>query len=116
MSKAYFNETDKIASASWPAWTHEQQNLITDILNDKGYNICCVSRIGCDRKCHDAWLVERDDIPRLIEQLFRQRITVEVQAEGRGKASINFCYDYSAAHILSAVKRFHRNNNRRVLV
>lgn len=110
MSRSYFTEDTKLAKSPFQRWTIDDCLLIEDILLDKGYYISCVSRVGCDRKYHDAWEVERADVPRLIEQLFRQRITVEVQAEGHGKASINFVYDYDASTIKEAVKKFWKNN------
>ena len=116
MSESYFNETQKLASANFPKWTFQECMLIHDILREKGYLVNCVSRIGCDRKYHDAWQVYRADVPRLIEQLFRQRFTVEVQAEGHGMASINFCYDYHAETVIAAVKRFWKNNNEETMV
>ena len=109
MSRSYFTEDQKLAYSPFPKWTYKETNTMRRILENKGYSIRIVSRIGCDRKYHDAWEVERKDIPQLIEQLFRQRIVVEVQAEGHGKASINFVYDYSASSIINAVTRFQIN-------
>ena len=109
MSMPYFTEEAKLCNPEFPKWTGKQCTRMEEILREKGYNIMTCSRIGCDMKYHDAWQVNRKDIPRLIEQLFRQRIVVEVQAEGHGKASINFCYDYHAKHILGVVSRFQRN-------
>ena len=109
MSRSYFTEDQKMAYSPYPAWTFDESAMIRDILYEKGYFVNIVARVGCDRHYHDAWLVQRRDIGRLIEQLFRQRIVVEVQAEGHGEASINFCYDYEGAHIIRCVKRFHRN-------
>lgn len=110
MSEPYFTEDMKLVKVHFPKWTLSECMIMHHILKEKGYVMNCVSRIGCDGKYHDAWEVERADVPRLIEQLFRQRITVEVQAEGHGKASINFVYDYAAETILSACKRFWKNN------
>lgn len=114
MTRSYFDETAKLATSPWPKWTLDECDTIRETLDSKGYFINCVSRIGCDRKYHDAWEVERTDVPRLIEQLFRQRITVEVQAEGSYKASINFVYDYAASDIIDAVKRFQKNKEAKV--
>lgn len=109
MTRAYFTENEKMYTPKFPAWSMDAKLHIEEILQDKGYPVSVVARVGCDRKYHDAWQVEREDIPRLVEQLFRQRIAVEVQAEGHGKASINFVYDYSESQILAAVSRFRRN-------
>ena len=110
MGRSYFTEDAKLARSPWPKWTISECLLMEEILRKKNYHVNCgVNRIGRDHKFHDAWQVERKDIPRLIEQLFRQRIAVEVQAEGHGKASINFIYDYHAAHILDCVKKFWKN-------
>lgn len=109
MSRPYLTEDAKMFKAPVTRWSFEECGMIHEILMDKGYLVNCVSRIGCDRKYHDAWQVEREDIPQLIEQLFRQRLVVEVQAEGKYKASINFVYDYYAETILDAVRRFQKN-------
>lgn len=109
MTESYFTEDQKMYTSNFPKWNFDECYLIQEILHDKGYFMNCVLRVGCDRKYHDAWQVEREDVPRLVEQLFRQRLVVEVQAEGHGKASINFVYDYQADTIISAVKRFWRN-------
>lgn len=109
MTEPYPTEDQKMVKTNYPKWNFDQQASIHNILKDKGYVVNCVSRVGCDREYHDAWQVDREDIPRLIEELFRQRIVVEVQAEGNHKASINFCYDYHADTILAAVERFRKN-------
>lgn len=115
MSRPYLTEDAKMFQAPREAWTLEECCMIQEILYSKGYLVNCVSRVGCDRRYHDAWQVEREDIPQLIEQLFRQRLVVEVQAEGKYKASINFVYDYYAETILDAVRRFQKNNKCDVL-
>lgn len=112
MTQEYLDETAKLAQSPWPSWSISESRTMHDELYAKGYWVNCVYRIGCDRKYHDAWQVERADIPRLIEQLFRHRFVVEVQAEGKGMASINFCYDYSASSVIRAVKKFWKNNRR----
>jgi len=116
MSESYFTEDAKLAKSPFPAWNPEQCETIRETLLEKGYWMNNVSRLGCDRQWHDAWRVERADIPRLVEELFKRRIAVEVQAEGHGKASIIFVYDYSAEQIIDAVKRFWKNNNEETLV
>ena len=108
MTQAYFTEDQKMAHIHYPQWTPDECYQMHEILESKGYNVNCVYRVGCDRKFHDAWQIPREDIPRVIEELFRQRITVEVQAEGNGMASVNFVYDYHASTILDAVSRFRR--------
>lgn len=108
MNKEYFTENQKFGKLSNPRWNRDDQTTIHETLLDKGYLVNCVSRVGCDMKYHDAWQVYREDVPALIEQLFRQRLTVEVQAEGSYKASINFVYDYHAETILDAISRFQR--------
>ena len=111
MSRAYFGEEDKLVYSPYPKWTMKECDKIARIMNlEKDYPINCVSRIGSDRKWHDAWQVQREDVGRIIEQCFRQRLVVEVQAEGKGKASINFVYDYAGATIIQAVGRFQKNN------
>lgn len=112
MSRAYFNETAKLYTITDDSnkWTLEDDFELMTTLYDKGYENHTCARLGCDRNYHNAILVQRDDIPRLIEQCFRQRLNVEVQAEGHGKASIIFVYDYGPKELLAAVRKFHRNN------
>ena len=109
MSRPYFTEDQKMVYSHAPKWNWKESNTITSYLHNRGYYVNIVSRVGCDREWHDAWLCQRKDVPRLIEQLFRQRIVVEVQAEGHGEASINFVYDYPASQIIEAVSRFQLN-------
>ena len=110
MSRSYFNESHKMYRVkNVPKWTWDEQTQMQEILFNKGFLVSTVSRVGCDRKYHDAWQVQRTDVPQLIEELFRQRFTVEVQSEGSYKASINFCYDYPGESVISAVKRFRKN-------
>lgn len=109
MSRSYFTEDQKMVHSPFPKWTKKEQYFIQDVLYHKGFLVNCVSRVGCDRKYHDAWQVNREDVPQLIEELFRQRLVVEIQAEGSYKASINFVYDYAACTIIDAVRRFRKN-------
>lgn len=109
MSRSYFTEDQKVFTTPFAKWTFDECLTIHEIMYEKGYHMNCVSRMGSDRKYHDAWQVEREDVPRLVEQLFRQRLVFEAQAEGHGKASINFVYDYSAETIINAVSRFWKN-------
>jgi len=111
MSRSYFTEDDKMVMSPFPRWTHNECNNIQFILHKKGYEVNIVSRVGCDRKRHDAWLVPRKHVPFIVEQLFRQRLVVEVQAEGKLQASINFVYDYSAITIIEAVSRFQKRRD-----
>ena len=110
MTEPYYTEDQKMYKpAKVPSWSWEACNQIKDILYKKGYLVNTVSRVGCDRKAHHALQVRRENIPQLIEELFRQRMVVEVQAEGKGMASINFVYDYSAESVIDAVKKFRKN-------
>lgn len=110
MTESYFTEDQKMAGSPWEPWSIDACYKMQVAMDEKGYPIQCVSRVGCDRKYHDAWQVNREDVPRLIEQLFRQRFAVEVQAEGHGKASINFCYGYHEDDVLRAISRFWKND------
>ena len=110
-SRAYFTEDQKARKPIRIPWTWEEQTAIHEILRDKGYVVNCVSRVACDGKPHDAWQVDRDDVPQLVEELFRQRLVAEFQAEGHGKAGIIFGYDFYASTIIDAVSRFRRNRN-----
>lgn len=116
MSRSYFTEDAKLAYSPWKPWSISECTQMHEILLEKGYFVNCVLRMGCDRKYHDAWHVRRADVPRLIEQLFRQRFTIEVQAEGHGMASINFVYDYNAGDVIAACRRFWKNNNKETMV
>ena len=114
MTEPYFTEDQKLLKPKREAWNMNDQQNMSEIAKDKGYQINIVSRFGCDRKAHDAWHVPRADVGRLIEQLFRQRIPVEVQAEGHHKASIIFVYDHRAETILSALSNFQKNKEEKV--
>jgi len=116
MTESYYTEDKKLAKFEVPRWSFDECMTMQEILMEKGYLVNCVSRIGCDRNYHDAWHVYRADVGRLVEELFKRRIAVEVQAEGKGMASINFVYDYSAQQIISAVKKFWKNNNEGTMV
>lgn len=109
MSRAYFTEDQKLVRFQRVAWTFDECILMSELMETKGYQISAASRFGCDRQPHDAWQVERKDIPQLIEQLFRQRIPVEVQAEGKGKAGIIFVYDNTASQVINAIGMFQKN-------
>ena len=111
MSRSYFTEDDKMVLSPYPRWTYNEIKTMEFILHKKDYEVNIVSRVGCDRKRHDAWLVPRKHVPFIIEQLFRQRLVVEVQAEGKLQASINFVYDYSAVQVIEAVSRFQKRRN-----
>ena len=111
MSRSYYTENQKLTSLSnVEPWTADECYTIRETLYQKGYFTNCVSRIGADKKWHDAWQVERKDVPRLVEQLFRQRLVAEFQAEGHDLACIIFSYDYPAETIIDAVARFQNNN------
>lgn len=115
MTEAYFTEDQKLVRFPRVAWTDDDCYTIKDILSNKGYPINCVSRLGCDRQPHDAWEIQRKDVGAIVEQLFRQRIPVEVQAEGHGKASVIFVYDNNIAQVIDAVGMFQRNKRRRAI-
>lgn len=116
MSRSYFTEDQKLVSLNVPNWTMDDCLTIRNILQDKGYFTNCVNRIGADGKWHDALQVYRADVPRLVEQCFRQRLVAEFQAEGHDLASIIFSYDYAAETIISCVSRFQKNNNEETMV
>ena len=109
MSKSYFTEGAKMVKVNFPKWSMDECMDIHEILLGKGYFVNTVSRCGCDGRYHDALQVQREDVPQLVEQCFRQRLVAEYQAEGHGKANIIFVYDYHASTIIDAVRRFQRN-------
>ena len=109
MSRSYLTEDAKLVKVNFPKWNSNDCETIRETLYTKGYFTNCVLRIGSDGKYHDALQVEREDVPQLVEQLFRQRLVAEFQAEGKYKASINFVYDYAAETIIDAVRRFQKN-------
>lgn len=106
MNRSYLTEDAKLIKMVFPRWSAKDCETIRETLYTKGYFTNCVLRIGSDGKYHDALQVEREDVPQLVEQLFRQRLVAEYQAEGNYKASINFVYDYAAETIIDAVRRF----------
>ncbi len=111
MSRSYFSQDQKLVSlTNQEPWSIDDCYCITDILYGKGYFVNCVSRIGADKKWHDSWHIKREDAPKLVEQLFRQRLVAEFEAEGHDMAAVIFSYDYPAETIISAVKRFQKNN------
>ena len=109
MSRSYFTEDQKMVKVQFPKWTWKECDIIRETLYEKGYFVNCVSRIGADRKWHDALQVERADAPQLVEQLFRQRLVAEFQAEGKYHAAIIFSHDFAAETIIDAVGRFQKN-------
>lgn len=111
MSRSYFTEDQKLTTLNVERWSFDDCYTIHDIFHEKGYLVNCVSRIGADKKWHDAFHVYRKDVPRFVEQLFRQRLVAEYQAEGHGMAAIIFSHEYSAETIIDAVSRFQKNNN-----
>ena len=115
MSRSYFTEDQKMVRIDFPKWTWDEQDIIRDTLMDKGFFTNCVSRIGADGKSHDALQVRREDVPQLVEELFRQRLVAEFQAEGKYNASIIFSHNFAAETIIEAVARFRKNNRREKL-
>lgn len=110
MSRAYHTEDQKLVSlANVENWSWDDCFEIRNILEDKGYSVNCVLRIGADGEFHDALEVDRVDAPRLVEQLFRQRLVAEFQGEGHWKAAIIFSHDYPAETIIRKVGRFQKN-------
>ena len=59
--------------------------------------------------------MERADVPQLVEQLFRQRLVAEFQAEGKYHAAIIFSHDFAAETSINAVSRFQKNKRSDVL-
>ena len=114
MTQSYFTEDQKLVKYNFPKWTMEECDIIRETLWNKGYFVNCVSRIGADGEWHDALQVEREDVPQLVEQFFRQRLVAEYQAEGSYKASIIFSYNYSAETIIASIKRFQKNKEEKV--
>ena len=111
MSRSYHTEDQKLVKVQFPKWTWKECDIIRETLYEKGYFVNCVSRIGADMKWHDALQVERADAPQLVEQLFRQRLVAEFQAEGKYHAAIIFSHDFAAETIIDAVGRFQKNKS-----
>ena len=109
MSRSYFTEDQKLVKMNFPKWTWDEQDIIRDTLWSKGFFTNCVLRIGADGKNHDALQVRREDVPQLVEELFRQRLVAEFQAEGRYNASIIFSHNFAAETIIEAVQKFRKN-------
>ncbi len=111
MTEPYPTEDQKFVKLKREPWNFEECDKINKILFEKGYGINCVSRLGADLKWHDALQIKRDDAPQLLEQLFRQRLVAEWQAEGSGKAAIIFSHNYKAETIIAAIARFQKKQN-----
>lgn len=116
MTQSYFTEDQKLTTSLAKRWSFDECLQIHELFREKGYHVNCVSRIGADKRWHDAFHVYRADVPRFVEQLFRQRLTAEFQAEGHGMAAIIFSHDYSAETIIRKVSRFQKNNNKETCV
>lgn len=109
MSRPYLTREEKLTLPRYPFWTVDETEKMRKILFKKGYPVIVITtRLGCDKEEHDAWIVPRVDVGVFIEQLSRQRLTVEVEAEGSMQSALTFVYDYKGEDVLKAVRRFQR--------
>lgn len=106
MSSSYFNEYQKTVQPTVRKPNFWDMDAVCDMENlfyTKGYRyITCNIRRDHNGINHNTWIVPREHIGLLVEFLFRQRIIVEVEAIGKGKANIIFVCDESYGQL----KRF----------
>ena len=109
MSKPYLSQEEKLSQPHFPLWSHQGSEEMRSILHRKDYHIIVpTTRKGYDGKEHNSWVVYRKDIPKFIEQLFRQRINVEVEAIGQFEADIIFVSDPKESEMIRIVKKFRK--------
>lgn len=100
----------EMAEATWkkPSWTSDEAMEMTEKFMKKNRCVNCFPRIGYDGCWHNAWQVPRRDIQDYLEQLFFERITVQVQADKHMIASIIFINDESAVKLHDVIKSIPR--------
>ncbi|MBQ2653050.1 MAG: hypothetical protein IJF83_05800 [Methanobrevibacter sp.] len=109
MSRPYLTIEDKFIQPHYALWSHEASEKIKSTLMKKGYFIIVpTTRKGYDNKEHNSWVVYRKEIGVILEQLFRQRVNVEVEATGTFEADIIFVSDPHETDMLKIVKRFQK--------
>ena len=110
MSKPYINDCQKIVAnggiSSWEAnWNEDDRQEIHDAFYKKGYRVYALSRFDHTATAHDALIISRWDVGILMEYLFQQRITVEIEAEGREEVGLILVYNTSAEDILKNIRK-----------
>ena len=110
MSRSYMNDTQKILlnggmNDFLANWTCKQRQQVHDEFYKKGYRVYALSRFDHTATAHDALIISRFDVGPIMEYLFQQRITVEVEAEGREEVSLILVYNNSAEDVLKNIKR-----------
>ena len=109
MSKPYLSEEEKLCQPHYPLWSHESTETMRTILHKKNYHVIVpTTRKGYDGREHNSWVIYRKDIPKFIEQCFRQRLNIEVEAIGQFEADIIFVSDPSEEQMLKLVRRFQK--------
>lgn len=110
MSKPYINDSQKIISnggiTSWSAnWNTSERQQIHDLFYRKGYRVYALTRFDHNAVAHDALIISRWDVSVIIEYLFQQRITVEIEAEGREEVGLILVYDNTVEDILKNIRK-----------
>lgn len=110
MSKPYINDSQKIISnggiTSWSAnWNTSERQQIHDLFYRKGYRVYTLTRFDHNAVAHDALIISRFDVGTIMEYLFQQRITVEIEAEGREEVSLILVYDNPVEDIIKNIKK-----------
>ena len=109
MSHAYFNEYQKTiqpVKRNPKFWNMDQIADMESKFYSKGYRfVTCNLRADHNGALHNAWTVPREHVGLLIEFLFKQRIMVETESIGKGKANIIFVCDESASRFKEFIGR-----------
>ncbi|DBA59570.1 TPA_asm: hypothetical protein CBHJFHIM_00009 [Methanobrevibacter gottschalkii virus vir075] len=110
MSKAYMTDFDKVMlndgiKGNKCSWSMSDMDNVISAFDEKGYLVSVLSRLDSHAVMHDALIVNRYDIPIILEYLFQQRICVEVEAEGREEVSLIFVYNTPVEVLLDNIKK-----------
>lgn len=110
MSKPYITDSEKIRAnggiTSWSAtWDLDERQDVHDAFYRKGYRVYALTRFDHNAVSHDALIISRWDVAVIVEYLFQQRITVEIEAEGREEVALILVYDNSVKDVLKNIKK-----------
>lgn len=110
MSKPYLNDSQKIVANGGindflANWTCKERQKVHEVFYRKGYRVYALSRFDHTATAHDALIISRFDVGPIMEYLFQQRITVEIEAEGREEVALILVYNNSAEDVLKNIKR-----------
>ncbi len=110
MSKTYITDSEKImvndGITSWAAtWDVDERQDVHDAFYRKGYRVYALTRFDHNAVAHDALIISRWDVGTIMEYLFQQRITVEIEAEGREEVALILVYDNPVKDILKNIRK-----------